>query len=370
MSYAKVLKTDMKVRSIILRCFRLLPSVFIVSLKLGTLFVALNALAVCSAYLLHNVFSECFYLKLVFLSVVFLADTVLFYVSVKMINDCAVSVKQNMFSSVKAVLKLFFPVLTATLLIVLFAYFIISPYFYLDGAAQRYYLVLGKIIYFIFIPYIMFLPLKILEGKNVYDAFSGSYNLVGKYWFKYALLFVCSFLAVSFFVLLLIAGPASALSVDYFLAASKFKAVIIANIPCTLKLAAFKQIIALYGIKTSIIISLMIFYGYAIVTGMNIFNLILSVSYKTLKNYALMGNISISDTSKSKQDDDFDVENLLKDAKEVNIDTDTGDTFDDNTSALGHQDRAETLRHFNKEDTPEESIIQIIHEYPDPEDKQ
>ena len=370
MSYAKILKTDMKVRSIIVRCFRLLPSAFIASLKLGTLFIILNALAVCAAYLLHNVFSECFYLKLAFCATVFVADIVLFYVSVKMMKDCADAVKPNILSAVKTVLKLFFPAFTATLLIVLFAYFIISPYFYLTGPAQRYYLVLGKIIYFIFIPYIMFLQWKILEGKNVYEAFSGSYNLVGRYWFKYALLFVCSFLAVSFFVLLLIAGPVSVLSVDYFLAASKFKAVIAANIPCTLKLAAFKQIIALYGIKTSIIISLMIFYGYAIVTGMNIFNLILSVSYKTLKNYALMGNISINNMSKTSPDDDFDFENLLKDAKEVTINTDTGDTLDENTSALGHQDRAETLRHFNKEDDPEESIIQIVHEYPDPEDKQ
>ncbi len=369
MSYTNVLKTDMAVRSIIVRCFKLLPSAAVSSFKLGTLFIIFNAFAFCVAYYLHRTLDDYISVQLIFGGTVFLVNNILAYTSVKIMMDIANGTKHRVIRAIEDVVKLFFPTLTASLLIVLSVYFTLMPAAHLIDPARYWYLFISKIIYIFFIPYIMFFPWKILEGQNVFEAFNDSYELVKNRWGKYALLFFCSLMAVSFLFLLLIALPASFLSGDYYLVVYRLNRVLGETVPVNSKIWLLVGLMKGYGLKMAFsFIVLMLFYAYSLITSINILNLIFSVGYKTLKDYKL-----IADSASRAQDikpvikDDFEIENFLKDAKEVSISTNIEDTSDE--SALGHQDRAETLRQFHKEDdTVIISDTTIIHEYPDPDD--
>jgi len=370
MSYANVLKTDMAVRSIIIRCFRLLPSAAISSLKLGTLFIIFNTFAFCVAYYLHRTLEDYISVQLIFGSSVFLVNNILLYSSVKIMIDIANNAKRSVIKAIEDVVKLFFPTLTASLLIVLSVYFTFIPAAHLIDPARYWYLLISKIIYIFFIPYIMFFPWKILEGHNVFEAFNESYELVKNRWYKYALLFFCSLSAVLFFLLFLLALPASFLSGDYFLAVYRLNRAISQAIPVSSKIWLLLNFVGNDGVKMAFsFIVLMLFYAYSFIMSINILNLIFSVSYKTLKDYKLIGDVtSRTKDIKPVKQDEFEIENFLKDAKEVTINTNIEETSDE--SALGHQDRSETLRQFHKED---DSLIvsdtTIVHEYPDPDDK-
>ena len=369
MSYITILKANMTARSIIVRCFKLLPYTVISSFKLGSLFIIFNTFALCAAYYLHRSLEEYISLQLIFGSAVFLVNNILAYSSVKTMQDLSDATQYSVIKSVQYVVKLFFPTLTASLLIVLSVYFIMMPASHLIEPSRYWYLIVSKLIYIFFIPYIMFFPWKILEGQNVFEAFNDSYELVKNRWFKYALLFFCSFTAVSFLLLLLIAGPIAFLSGDYFLGVYRINRILGESAPVNAKIWFLVGIIKGYGFKMGFIfISLMLFYSFSLITSINIFNLILSVSYKTLTDYKLMGETAIQ-PKPVKKDDDFEIEKFLKNTKEVKISTNMQSNYDE--SALGHQDRTETLRHFNKEDdTLLDTDTTIVHEYPDPPDSE
>ncbi len=379
MAYENVLKENMSTRGIIMRWFKLIPYAAFVSLKQSALFALFNAFAVFMSFSLYEkndgyswFLSVAMSLSLFCLGVNF----ILGYSSVKLMQDGVNGQKQDVLGAVILTMKKSIIIFASSLLLAAVIYFTLLPAMYLSGGLKNWYLFILVLIYTFFSPYIIFYPWMImLEEKNVFESFRASYHLVRSRWIKYALLFFLSALIMFFAVMgiIFVAGMISVwINWDVSWSLWRLNQFLGDTMPFNIKAAILFTELTSFGLKATLsLMAFLLFSLYVAFLGLNMFVLILAISYKTLNDYNLIVSSEAEEENKPKEDDLFEITSLFKNVKEITIDTKEPETFDD--SAIGHLNRRETLRQFNKEDEDTANfgrIKHLVHEYPDPEEEE
>lgn len=378
MAYENVLKESMSTRGIIMRWLKLIPYTAIVSLKQGSLFVLFNAFAVFVSFSLYQNESYSWFVSIAMgLSVFcFGVNFILGYSSVKLMQDGVNGSNQDVLGAVILTIRKSIIIFASSFLLGAAIYFTLLPAMYLSGGFKNWYLFILVLIYTFFSPYIIFYPWMImLEDKSVFESFSASYHLVRSRWIKYALLFFLSAL-IMFFAVIGIIFFAGLISVWINWEASwslwRMNQFLGDTMPFNIKLAILFSQMTNFGLKATFsLTAFMLFSLYVAVFGLNMFVMILAVSYKTLNDYNLIASSEKEEKPEPKEDDLFEITSLFKNVKEITIDTKEPETFDD--SAIGHLNRSETLRQFNKEDEDTANfgkVKHLVHEYPDPTDSE
>lgn len=376
MPYERVLKESMSTKGIIIRWFKLIPYAALASLKQSALFALFNAFAVFMSFSFYEKDNpDCFFNIAMILSLFSLGvNFVLGYSSVKLMQDGVNGQKQDVLGAVILTVKKIIIIFSSFVLLAAAIYFTLLPAMYLSGGFRNWYLFMAALVYAFFSPYIIFYPWMImLEDKSVFDSFRASYHLVRSRWIKYALLFFLSALILFFAVMgiIFVAGFISVrINWDVALSLWRLNQFLADAMPFNIKAALLFTEMASFGFKAAFsLTAFMLFSLYMAFLGFNMFVLILAISYKTLNDYELIVSREPEKEKEPEERDNFEVTALFKNVKEITIDTKETETFDD--SAIGHLNRNETLRQFNKEDEDTANFGRpkyLVHEYPDPED--
>ena len=292
MAYENVLKESMSTRGIIMRWLKLIPYTAIVSLKQGSLFVLFNAFAVFVSFSLYQNESYSWFVSIAMgLSVFcFGVNFILGYSSVKLMQDGVNGSNQDVLGAVILTIRKIIIIFASSLLLAAVIYFTLLPAMYLSGGLKNWYLFILVLIYTFFSPYIIFYPWMImLEDKSVFESFSASYHLVRSRWIKYALLFFLSAL-IMFFAVIGIIFFAGLISVWINWEASwslwRMNQFLGDTMPFNIKLAILFSQMTNFGLKATFsLTAFMLFSLYVAVFGLNMFVMILAVSYKTLNDY-------------------------------------------------------------------------------------
>ena len=216
-----------------------------------------------------------------------------------------------------------------------------------------------------------------MEDKTVFESFRESCHLVKTHWLKCALLFLISGVITVFLVFAAIAVLTAFtlwFNWEAFSFLKRLNLSLGADMPSNIKTAVMLAELGPFGLRTAVsLTAFACFASYAVLFGFNMFLLVLTLSYKTLNAYNLMAeNPPEPERKKTVEEELDDLAALFKDVKEITINLGDDDTFEE-TSALGHLDRREALRRFNKEDEDTANygrIKPVIHEYPDPDDRE
>ena len=380
MPYVNVLKENLSAKALAAKCVKLSPYTAFASLKLWALFVLFNSFAALMFFSFQREDSSQWFICLSFCAPFFCAaaNYILACSAVKVLQDGVNGAAQDVLGAIVIVLKRIIALCACALLISAATYFLFSPRAYLHGAFKDWYFAITSVIYICFLPYIIFSPWKIiLEDKTVFESFRASYHLVKKHWLKCALLFLLAGIitALLFFAAAAVSGAFTLwFNWEAFSFLKRLNLSLGADMPSNIKTAVMLAELGPFGLRTALSLTAFVcFVSYAALFCFNMFLLILTLSYKTLKAYSLMAeNPPEPEPEKTVEEDLDDLAALFKDVKEITINPDDDNTFEE-ASALGHLDRREALRRFNKEDEDTANygrIKPVVHEYPDPDDRE
>ena len=379
MPYVNVLKENLSLKALAAKCLKLVPYTALASLKLWALFVLFDSFSALMFLSFQKSAGTQLFLCVSSAATLFCVavNYILACSAVKVMQDGVNGAAQDVLGAIVVALKRIIALSSSALLIGAATYFLFSPGAYLRENFKDWYFLLVSAVYVCFFPYIIFHPWKIiLEDKTVFESFWASYHLVRKHWLKCALLFLLSGIITAFLVFAAL-GVLTAFTLwfnwEAFSFLKRLNLSLGADMPSNIKTAVMLAELGPFGLRTAVSLTVFAcFASYSVLFGFNIFLLILTLSYKTLKAYNLMAeNPPEPEHKKTVEEERDDLAALFKDVKEITINPGDDDTFEE-TSALGHLDRREALRRFNKEDEDTANygrIKPVIHEYPDPDNR-